>query len=149
MKLIYFRFMERDILIWGGVVGTMVCRLFLFPLPGGDHPLTKPDSELPQQSSFSQLMALSEESPSFRNVDCATSNGGESYCAHEWCDSLPALALWEYLIGVCLVSITNAFNQGLVQGVFSKILGPIPQARTKEYKLIETIHDTFKQAYFY
>ena len=126
--------MERDVLIWGGVIGSMIFRLLIFPMPGGDHPLTRPESEIPAggESSFAQIMAMSAENPSFRNVDCATSNGGQSYCAHEWCDSQPALNLVQYIVGVCLSSITNAFNQGLVQGVFSKMLGPIPQVSFKK-----------------
>ena len=74
-------------------------------------------------------MAFADDSPSLRNVDCAASNGGESYCAHEWCYSLPAVNLWQHVIGLCLAAITIAFCQGLVQGIFNKVLGPKPQVK--------------------
>ena len=123
-------------MIVGGVIGTMVFRLLLFPLPGGDPPPTRPEiSSLSvgqqSQQSFLGLLARSEETPSFRNIDCETGNGrGESYCAHDWCSSQPAVNMWQYIIGICLVAVTNAFCQGLVQTLFNKILGPKPQVTT-------------------
>ena len=126
------RFEDRDVLIYGGVVGTMLFRLLLFPLPGGDHPPTKDDTSRADPSAAMSLVnflrAISfAQDVSPRNVDCASSSGGESYCAHEWCDSQPAINLGQYITSSCLVAATNAFCMGMVQTLFNKILGPKPQ----------------------
>ena len=43
--------------------------------------------------------------------------------------SQPAIGVGQYVVGVCLASVSSAFNQGLVQTLFNKILGPKPQVR--------------------
>ena len=129
-------------MIIGGVIGTIVFRLFLFPLPGGDHPPTKddllPDTKILTYNQFSHWLSRSVTGPSFRNVDCGSAVGGDqSFCTHEWCSDQPAVNIWQYVIGTCFVAITNAFCQGLVQTLFNKMLGPKPQVHRK--KIIKSI----------
>ena len=113
-----------------GVIGSMVARILLYPFPGGDHPPVKPEIDETTLVDFPLDWFARSFAPEARNVDCSASEGGgQSYCTHGWCDSQPAIGVGQYVVGVCLASVSSAFNQGLVQTLFNKILGPKPQVR--------------------
>ena len=109
--------MDRDILLYGGIIGTMVVRILMFPLPGGEHPPTPPETstgEIPG-ADFA------------RNQDCETSNGAAPLCTHDWCETQPAINLVQHIAVILLVSIPYPMCMGVLQALVSKILGPRPQ----------------------
>ena len=121
--------MDRQILLFGGVIGTMIVRLLMFPLPGGDHPPTPPAApEDLTTDSFGRLLSYSSDlGPGFRNQDCETTKGEAPLCTHDWCETQPAINLAQHITSILLSIITYAMCQGSLQSLVSKILGPRPQ----------------------
>ena len=121
-NLLFFRFQLRTILIFGGLIGTMVVRILMFPLPGGDHPPTP--SEDSGRGGY------------LRNQDCELTNGGAPLCTHDWCKTQPAINLGQHITVVLLATITYSICQGVMQSLVSKILGPRPQV----LKVLQCFH---------
>ena len=109
--------MDRDILLFGGIMGTILVRILMFPLPGGDHPPTP-----------SENIDLTMPGDHFaRNQDCETANGAAPLCTHDWCNSQPAINMAQHIIVVLLATVPYCMCMGVLQALVSKILGPRPQ----------------------
>ena len=50
-------------------------------------------------------------------------------CHLDWCKDQPALDLVQFIIGVVILTLGHPFRIALTQSIYSKMLGPIPQAR--------------------
>ena len=52
-------------------------------------------------------------------------------CHLDWCAEQPALNLVQFIIGVVILTLGHPFRIALTQSIYTKMLGPIPQVKTK------------------
>ena len=67
--------------------------------------------------------------PDTRNAECKSGGNSEPGCGLEWCDSMPALTVWQLFGGIIIGSIGYPYAVAITQSLFSKIIGPRPQVR--------------------
>ena len=53
----------------------------------------------------------------------------EDNCVYEWCYNIPAIQIWQFMLGFAIAFVGYPFCVALCQATFSKILGPRPQVR--------------------
>ena len=71
--------------------------------------------------------------PDTRNSECKSGGNSEPGCGLEWCDSMPALTVWQLFGGIIIGSIGYPYAVAITQSLFSKIIGPRPQVRVTTY----------------
>ena len=71
--------------------------------------------------------------PDTRNAECKSGGNSEPGCGLEWCDSMPALTVWQLFGGIIIGSIGYPYAVAITQSLFSKIIGPRPQVRVTTY----------------
>lgn len=108
---------ERQVMIWFGIIGMMVARVFMFPIGSGVIPTGNPATSPP----FHVLGTT-------RNQACQ-GQGGQSYCAWDWCLSQPQLNQVQFFIGFLAVFLAYPFCTTICLSLFSKVIGPRPQVR--------------------
>lgn len=105
---------ERTLFVAGLMIISIALFLFI-PLPG-PTPVVKYEPIYPNGSS---------PSPDFlQNVTEAV---GCDFFEQEWCEYVPQLRLWQFLLGSVLMGVGFANAQVMCYAIFSKMLGPFPQ----------------------
>lgn len=131
----YFRFDERHLLVFCGILPLMISRIFFYPFPGPVAPMERFGCLTPanENSSYS----LEEDYCESRGLEWTEVEFG---CPKEqkWCFEVPALRSWMLLVGYSLGVISYPFCFTLPQTLYCKILGPRPQVNPqwKSSKLI-------------
>lgn len=102
------RFMERDVLLWGGfflmVIGRALC------IPWGDAPPLIYDATINATLTNGTIV---------EHLGCPSTQ--------EWCKTTPAMTITQFILGYALTSVGYPIGVTLIQTIFSKILGPRPQ----------------------
>lgn len=63
------------------------------------------------------------------SVTSSFSGGGGCPYEYSWCHTMPQLSFWQFLIGATLVGIGYPVTAVILNTLYSKVLGPIPQVR--------------------
>ena len=56
-------------------------------------------------------------------------------CALEWCKEQPAMTVVQFVVGWVIFAVGYPFRSSLMQSIFSKILGPVPQVKHNRKEL--------------
>ena len=137
------RFDERKLVIFVGILGFTLGRFLILPIPGFPLPPLKQNnagmvgksSPMTHYASHnfhpdSQLTVTHFNSPTtslgIHNVPCQDVTG-EPGCDLEWCKSIPAVTVWQFVLSWFFSNFGVPYGYVLSAGLFSKIIGPRPQ----------------------
>ena len=138
------RFDERKLMIFVGVLGFMIGRFFCLPIPGFPLPPLKPDhtgivgrssymthglpyiSRYDQHESHFRITHFNSSNLGIHNVPCQEVVG-EPGCDLEWCKRIPALTVWQFILGWAASNFGLSYGMAIGAALFSKVIGPRPQ----------------------
>ena len=128
-KIFLFRFDERLLIIFGGVVSMLISTIFFMPIPGNDntHICNETEYLLSRSPFLSSYGGLGER------IKCSESQA-IGCCALEWCKEQPAMNIGQFIIGFCIFAAGHPFRLSITQSLFTKILGPIQQVMKTKTK---------------
>ena len=123
------RFDERKIMM-AGIILMLVGRIFNFPIPGFPKPPIANGTEIEDSYISSHFARYYRNGPMSRNIPCEdASNTVNPGCELEWCETTPAITVWQLFGGVVVGTIGYPYALSITQSIFSKMLGPRPQVR--------------------
>lgn len=130
-------FDERRVLLWGGFFLMVIGRALYIPWGPdppkmAEHPITKLSLPLELYSNNNTNVSTTEITPvEVFNITTAVNTTDEELLgcppSQEWCRTIPALTITQFLLGYALTSVGYPIGVTLIQTIFSKILGPRPQ----------------------
>ncbi|KAI6654608.1 hypothetical protein LOD99_1004 [Oopsacas minuta] len=110
IKILSRHIQERTLFVFGLMVLSIALFIFI-PLPG-EPPVVKYE-------------------PIYPNGTYIKPNGTEAvgcdFIKHNWCEDVPRLELWQFIIGALFMGIGFPITQVMSYSMFSKLLGPFPQ----------------------
>ena len=104
---------ERTLFVAGLMVVSVALFLFI-PLPG-DPPVIRYEPAYPNGTYIPDYLYN------------GTEPRGCDYVKQHWCEHVPRLQLWQFILGSLLMGVGFPISQVMSYAIFSKLLGPFPQ----------------------
>ena len=118
---------ERKIMM-AGILLMLFGRFFNFPIPGFPKPPLANGTDI--QDSYIISHYARYYTHDTRNIPCEdASNTVNPGCELDWCETTPAITVWQLFGGVVVGTIGYPYALSITQSIFSKMLGPRPQVK--------------------
>jgi len=120
---------ERKIMM-AGILLMLFGRIFNFPIPGGPLPPLGNGTDIQDSNMMSHYARYYRSAgvTNTRNIPCEdASNTVNPGCELDWCETIPAITVWQLFGGVVVGTIGYPYALSITQSIFSKMLGPRPQ----------------------
>ena len=120
---------ERKIMM-AGILLMLFGRIFNFPIPGGPLPPLGNGTDIQDSNMMSHYARYYRSAgvTNTRNIPCEdASNTVNPGCELDWCETTPAITVWQLFGGVVVGTIGYPYALSITQSIFSKMLGPRPQ----------------------
>ena len=113
IKLLSRKVQERTLFVFGLMVVSVALFLFI-PLPG-EPPVIRYDPIFPNGSYVPD------------DLTNGTEPRGCDYLKQHWCEHIPRLQLWQFILGSLFMGVGFPIAQVMSYAIYSKLLGPFPQ----------------------